>query len=111
MNALPLATPAAVACSATTKPLSFCVSTFHTDSITGVDGLTAGVRLQDADGLISVTQPTVSHGVHCALGMARSCPNDSVQKAAHVSHLQLLFSILSFLQVGAYHPRLQLTGE
>lgn len=30
----------------------------------GVDGLTAGIRLQDADGLISVTQLTVSHRVH-----------------------------------------------
>lgn len=30
----------------------------------GVDGLTVGIRLQDADGLISVTQLTVSHGVH-----------------------------------------------
>lgn len=56
----------------------------------GVDGLTAGIRLQDADGLISVTQRTVSHGVHWeCTGAAQTA----------VCKKQLMFRIFSYCLV------------
>lgn len=74
----------------------------------GVDCLTTGIRLQDADGLISVTQLTVSHRVHWEWPGAAQMAVCKKQ-ASRVSQLQLLFSLFSFLQVAASHPSTQFT--
>lgn len=74
----------------------------------GVDCLTTGIRLQDADGLISVTQLTVSHSAHLERPGAAHMAVCKKQ-AAHVSQLRLWLSLFSFLQVAASHPRPQFT--
>lgn len=66
----------------------------------GVNCLTAGMTLKDADGLISLTQLTVNQTVHREWPGAAQMPVCKKQ----ISELQLLFALSPLLHGAESHP-------